>query len=100
MRPLYGNCLVSFEPDEDRIRRADFKFDIIIPDSAKRKARTAFVHIHHASWLFGEDLTGKKVIVDRWSGQRFTHIHTDGKEYEFYVVSERAVLAVFEGEER
>lgn len=92
MQARIGYCLVSFDNDPQPA-----KFGVIVPDQLKRKARTCFVHLHEPTRAFAEDLTGRKVLVDRWAGRPFTVVW-NGKQYNFYCISQWAVLAVFNEE--
>lgn len=91
MIPRFGHAIVSFDPDHEEVG----KFNIILPGKG-RKPKTAFVHIHNYSQRFGEDLTGRRVVCDRWAARPFTIIYEDGKEYTFYAISQWAILGVFE----
>ena len=94
MTCLPGRCLISFDPDDDVISKPGMKFDVILPYNG-RKARTAFCHLHNNDGCFDEDLSSKRILVDRWSGTPFTVVK-DGKEYEFYTISQWAILAVLD----
>lgn len=91
---LPGRCLISFELDETSVFKPGMKFDIILPDNLRRKARIAFCHLHNST--FDEDFTEKRIIVDRWSGRPFKVQHADGKEYEYYIISQYSVLATLD----
>lgn len=90
-----AQCLISFEPDEDTFHREGMKFGIIIPDRSRHKCRVAFCHLHEIAGTFDEDLTGKRLVVDRWASRIFT-MHHNGKEHEFAVISQWHVLGVVE----
>lgn len=92
MTPRLGYCIVSFDPDDNSLG----KFGLVVPAQQARMAKTAFVHIHNPTFRFGEDLSGKRVVCDRWASRPFNITHHDGHQYTFYVISQWAVLGVFE----
>jgi len=71
---------------------------MIMPSDLVVTAATGYVPLHEPSnwWLFikEEDLTGKRIVFDKWSPNAFTW-----EGVECWLLSEAAVLAVFEKEE-
>ena len=92
VRTLLGRLIVSKGPVLNLTRGG-----IYIPDSGpgwksdKKLPVIAFVHLHRDTRRFGECLTGRRIIVDKFAGQRFT---LGGVE--FYNIPESACLAVLE----
>jgi len=83
-----GHCLISFEPDEATVGR------IIVPSA--RKSKFAFCHLHVPTVRWGEvDLTGRRIIVDRFSGRPFSLMH-ESVVHEFYICPQWAVMALIE----
>lgn len=94
LTPRVGHCLISPDPDYKQSPGG-----IIYPKSLQGKAKTGFVHLHTPSSAWDEvDLTGRRVVFDRWSSRPFT-LQLEDKQHEFGVVSQWAILGVFEEEE-
>lgn len=95
LRLRRGQCLVSVDPDvtEERgiIRPGPGFYD---------KCKTGFVHLHEytSRWLqSGEaDLTGQRVVFDRWSGRPIKIAFEGWEKHEFLTLSQWAILAVLD----
>jgi|SRR5262245_28651996 len=108
---LPSRCLISFDPPRDKQGSIIVPTGIVYPGTASWKVpiqwdlrgrpRTGLCVLHCASSSWGDvNLTGKRVIVDRFAGRPFNLLWpVDGKEYTFYNVSQWAVMAVIEEEE-
>jgi co-chaperonin GroES (HSP10) len=85
LTPLPYHLIVTLDEPETQVGR------IILPDTARKEATTALVHLHGPGAL--EDLTGRRVVLEKWNWRQFVL-----NEHTFHVVPEAAVLAVFEEE--
>jgi co-chaperonin GroES (HSP10) len=79
-----GHLLVA--PDPDVIRKGIIWFS----DNMHKKAETG-ICVQHDPDLLDEDLTGKRVLVEKWAWKRIVLNQTT-----FYIVGERSVFAVLE----
>lgn len=90
-----GKLILTRDPIE-RSHRGIGGVEIFYPDEGStwkgehRVANTGLVLLHSQSWL-DENLTGKRIIFDKWAGVPW---YLEGTE--FYTIPERACLAVFE----
>ncbi len=80
---LPGRLLVTRDPLEERTASGR----IILPANERKVAATGFCHLHEPVGV--ENLTGKRIVFERWTWRTFT---LDG--HEFTIVREGAVLAV------
>jgi co-chaperonin GroES (HSP10) len=98
MRARPGYCFVTADAE-----LTASKFGVIYGSKAKEKPKTGLVVHHNTTFTWyaqGEDcLEGKKVVFDRWSGKPFT-VTYKGEQHEFLSVSQWAILAVIENEEK
>lgn len=83
---LPGTLLVSPAPDE-----AMSKGGIHYPDVERVVACIGLCHLHEPGGLIGEDLTGKNVVIQKWSQRSFEWNGTL-----LWVIRENAILAVLE----
>lgn len=81
---LPGHILLA--PDPDEVRRGVIWYS----DRMARKSETGLVVQHAQAWL-EEDLTGKRVLVEKWAWRPLQLQDT-----QFYVVDERSIYAVLE----
>lgn len=93
LRLLLGRMLVTKDPTVDSLR-LKAGATLILPGTAHQLPTTALCLLHRATFRFGEDLTGQRVLIDKYAGRRF---HLGGRE--FWIIPESACLAVLEGEE-
>lgn len=60
----------------------------------ERRAQTCYCHLHEPSASWDEEpLTGKRLLVTKWSDKEFTL-----EEKTFSIITEYDILAVLEGE--
>jgi hypothetical protein len=92
-----GTLLLQRDPKIDTVALPHI--DVIMPAELEEIAPTGFVHLHEPSdwWVYRmreEVLTGQRIIFAKWDAVEFTW-----EGVTLWMLSELAVLAVFEGEE-
>lgn len=81
---LSGHLLVA--PDPDIVHKGRIHF----PDNMHKKSETGLV-VQHQPWGLDEDLTGERVLFEKWS---WRELSLGG--FTFYLIKEESVFAVLE----